>query len=487
MGKRLLSIWPVTNKNKIYKDLINEFSLDYLVLTVEDLNDLNHIELNIKYDYIYTSRSIDYYLKNHYNYPPISVDLLNDAQEYEKTALDIIYRWRLSLVGSSHYLKITDLYYKLLRYWVGYINENAFDMIFISYIPHSIHNYLIYVVAKIKNIQIAIGRTAPFLINKPYVYYFSEDFNILHKNFNKYYDYLIDDFSDKKNVDKNVLVDYLKKYIDNDDSNRTLVTTLRKNKFKIISKRFFLEFKNRNFTNIIRKFYKLLILGFSDKKILKYCEKHETIPDLNIKYVYFPLHWQFEATTLPNGGIFRNQLLAIELVAQHLPIDYKLFVKEHPAYWLNREKFDYIKDTRNKEFYKRIVSLNNVNLVKHDFDNNSLIAKAHGIITINGSVGFEALRIGKPVMMFGNSFYMFYKNVYHVKKNSDIKAFFDSLSNKSHQQTFRELIIFFKALEKVSVEMKKISSKKDYLFNEKNIAKGLVDFFNLDHLIKEWL
>ena len=53
------------------------------------------------------------------------------------------------------------------------------------------------------------------------------------------------------------------------------------------------------------------------------------LKNLNLDYVYFPLSYQPEATTLSYGDEYDDQLLAIEKIDKIIPKNWKILVKEH--------------------------------------------------------------------------------------------------------------------------------------------------------------
>lgn len=114
------------------------------------------------------------------------------------------------------------------------------------------------------------------------------------------------------------------------------------------------------------------------------------------QYVYFPLHLQPEATTLPVGGAYTDQILVVEALARTLPKGWRVLVKENP-----KQRFD----KRAEGFYRRLASLPSVCLVSRGKDSFDLIKGAEAVATITGTAGWEALCLGRPVLTFGNAFY----------------------------------------------------------------------------------
>ena len=129
-------------------------------------------------------------------------------------------------------------------------------------------------------------------------------------------------------------------------------------------------------------------------------------PDLEKKYIYHPLHFQPESNTIPEANIFSDQLLIVSELSKNLPKEIeKVYVKEHPVQF---RKKPYNLETiwaRNEYFYEEIVAFDNVVLIDPYFDSESLIRLSEAVATANGSSGWEALKINKPALLFGNPWY----------------------------------------------------------------------------------
>jgi hypothetical protein len=113
------------------------------------------------------------------------------------------------------------------------------------------------------------------------------------------------------------------------------------------------------------------------------------------QYVLYPIHFQPEATTLVQAPYYLDQAALIEDLAKSLPVGYRLYVKEH---FSNRGR-------RALSFYNRIRAVPAARLLGPDEDSWKLLANASAVATITGSMGWEALLLGKPVVSFGKVFY----------------------------------------------------------------------------------
>ena len=131
-------------------------------------------------------------------------------------------------------------------------------------------------------------------------------------------------------------------------------------------------------------------------------------------FYYYPLHLEPEAVVLDNGGgLYENQKKLIKNIASQLPPGNLLYVKDHS------HDFDY----RACEDFEKLQVVPNIRLIKNNVPGKLLINHAVGVISINGTAGFEALLMGKQVYKFGESFYQIcprVKYIHDVRKLRDI-------------------------------------------------------------------
>ncbi len=113
------------------------------------------------------------------------------------------------------------------------------------------------------------------------------------------------------------------------------------------------------------------------------------------RFVYFPLHLSPEASTMVLAPDFVNQLDLIDRLAMRIPLSHKLYVKEHPT-MIGR---------RPPGFYERIRRNVNVRLINPLVDSLELTRRADLVASITGTAAWEAILMGRPVLMFGESFF----------------------------------------------------------------------------------
>ncbi|MDY7000164.1 MAG: hypothetical protein SVS15_00095 [Thermodesulfobacteriota bacterium] len=144
-------------------------------------------------------------------------------------------------------------------------------------------------------------------------------------------------------------------------------------------------------------------LGRLKRRELALCwDRLAETPDLDKPFVYAALHCQPERSTSPNGGVYAHQFLMVELLSQCVPQGWRVYVKEHPSQF---KRFQRAERSKIPEFYEDMAALGNVTLVPLSMDSFELIDRAKAVATISGSVGFEAVVRGTPVLLFGHAWF----------------------------------------------------------------------------------
>ena len=174
--------------------------------------------------------------------------------------------------------------------------------------------------------------------------------------------------------------------------------------------------------------------------------------DTSKEYYYYPIHIEPEAVVIYWGNNkYSHQIKLIENIAAQLPPNQFLYVKEHPLFFGYRDIQDYI----------RLKAIPNIKLLKTNTSGKEIIHYSKGVITINGTSGFEALMLNKQVITFGNSFYKVSKRVHYLDDVFKLQELLYSLKNV-HYEDDEELYRFTLA----------------YL---KNLLPGFTDFYSNMH------
>lgn len=301
--------------------------------------------------------------------------------------------------------------------------------IFFPSTPHFPVDIVLFYVSKYFSIKSIILNRTDF-DNK---FFFREDWKLMHpfKIDYKYYSLKKIDFN-KKDGDSN-FIEYSKKLNEKAKKNFQVdknPINLLFNYFKLL-KISINYYKGRKASSIFYLNKKtswldiLIVINkrFKKDRFLKILYRKLTKEvDLNKEFVFFPLHFQPERSTDPEGLHFSNQLTAINLLRESLPSNVFLYIKEHPRQFDNQNFPDLRKNLyRDSVFYKTICNLKNTKLVDINVDSNLLIEKAKAVVTLTGSSGWQAIQKLKPAIIFGYPWYSSFKGSYHIKTKSDIQ------------------------------------------------------------------
>ena len=162
-------------------------------------------------------------------------------------------------------------------------------------------------------------------------------------------------------------------------------------------------------------------------------------PDLSSNFVFFPLHYQPERTTMPEGGAYHDQLLAIRTLANAIPKDWTIYVKEHPVQF-NAGKSAVV--FRSQNFYADLAAIPQVNVVDTNESSEQLIANAKMTATITGSSGWESLTKNIPCVVFGIPWYSPCNSCYVVKSPEEAARAVSLSQQKSENDVALDVLKF---------------------------------------------
>jgi len=140
-------------------------------------------------------------------------------------------------------------------------------------------------------------------------------------------------------------------------------------------------------------------------------------------YAYFPLQAQPEAQIDTISTYVSNQIETARLIAQSLPDDLTLIVKEHP----------FMLGQRKKSYYEKLLRTPNVKLVGPETSVRDILQNARCVIGAGGTTMVEAAYYHIPAIQFGNLGLT--KSLPNVFPHSD----FTTLSNKIKDSLTTEL------------------------------------------------
>jgi hypothetical protein len=180
------------------------------------------------------------------------------------------------------------------------------------------------------------------------------------------------------------------------------------------------------------------------RRALRFYEKNaaDEMPGPNSVALF--LHLQPEASTMPMGGIFADQLLVLDLILASLPDGMNVYVKEHPFMF---EALAQDKHERSVDFYKHMLRDPRVRFLKRSVSSKEILDKAGYIASTVGSISWEAMREGKPCITFGWAWFSSCKSCFVVDSVASLKAAFASASAKSRADVLADVEEFLSQLQ----------------------------------------
>lgn len=417
-------------------------------------------------------------IEEKFNETYIDIDFLKSNSAFELQAIKMMDRLDIDRY-SFNFMERQRHFRKFIKYWIATINLVKPDMVISAVIPHRVYDYALYLLCKYYNIKYITFCTTPF---SGQVLTISDIFTI-GKTLGQKYDDIFKSNMDIEDITKQINEDiiiqynsilnkndlsrpyYMKDHLVRQQKSLVYLSILKKifivltgqHSSKYFGKNGLLKMglptyhKQRNVsienskTTIFEKAKHILRTNRYKKNLRKYYESLISIPDLTKPYIIFFLHYQPEMTTCPSGDIFVDQLLCVEMLVKNLPTDYIIYVKEHPTQFYNHTEGH---TGRIKEFYDDLAGYSQVRLVSQDFDSFLLIQQSKAVSTVTGTVGWEAIVLKKPVIIFGLTWYEKYNGVLRVsdeKSANLIRNFIEEFSY-SHRSLMAYLFTYSKIM-----------------------------------------
>ena len=371
-------------------------------------------------------------IESHYSEEYLDADFINSNSKYELLALKMLDR----VDPTQHTFSFPERQRhvrNLFRKWIYCLELVKPEFVVTPMVPHRVYDYTLYVVCRYMNVPFVFFNHTPFdgrcIVMREY-YSIGEMFKE---------DYLANErvCVDDLQIDEDILNAFEKNKKDyrtarpaymvkNEAVDKNWNSTLKilkhtAGRFISVRKNLFgKEGRLRNWTwgpyykqdektlmekshNTLQAYLKHQIWGLHYIKELKSHYKTLTVkPNYNEKYVILFLHYQPEATTCPIGNIFVDQELCVDMLLKYLPDDYYVYVKEHPSqFYANSEG----QLGRLKEFYDDLAMKTRVKLMDTTEVSFDLIEHSQAIATVSGTVGWEGIVRGKPVFVFGMTWY----------------------------------------------------------------------------------
>ncbi len=365
--------------------------------------------------------------------------------------------------GSFRRLEREALFYAMVTYFYSEIKKHDLDFVLSAEGPHSPSQMIIYKLCEIMGIQrihFMTSNIAPFLLMRTSV----ENADVLP----------IDDQGRDLSMLKALVRDYVYGFRDDGQPMaEPLYIKLQRDKeqaVKLSKSTGFLSAPVKRMKSIAKRYLRnkrgddwrsstIKSLNFLDESLTAdrndvqarktYTRKiHKmlrdeydavTVPwERGKPYVYFPLHYEPERTTNPDGGAFYQTYDTLMALRDMVPNEIPIYIKEHYSQFSSA-----MKGYRGKShyFYRSLKALPNIYVLKSEESSGELIRGALLTASITGTPALEAACMGKKALIFGHTWFSNCPNIYSfdphlgyedilsapVHDKQAITAFFDGL------------------------------------------------------------
>lgn len=118
----------------------------------------------------------------------------------------------------------------------------------------------------------------------------------------------------------------------------------------------------------------------------------------------------------------------LHVAAQSLPPGWKLKVKEHPSAKVSFTA--QLKHLQNEKF-----------LIANHLNTFDLVSESQGVVTLNSSVGLQAMLYDKPVLVLGEAFYGFEPITHRANNAKELNRWFTLAENWAYDSEARSAFI----------------------------------------------
>lgn len=374
---------------------------------------------------------------------------------------------RVDRVGLLRMVEREALFHKWCTYATSIIEEVKPDFILLSESPHSYLQYLFYELCEFKGIDSysfgVITAISPIMYLRRGIS--GEKIKVLEKKYSKKLDIRLIDEAKKflnSKVQNSNDGNLIEKQIIGDQKQLHLLMISPGYKFK----RFMVEFckkiidvisfghaNGRIINKLPRQRLWLDKVLFSraglslnavhsiEERMFKELERYplqKSDNNLHKKFVYFPLHYEPERTSCPDGGEYGDQFNVVAILRALLPEDIHIYLKEHPSQTY-RARIGYL--GRSTFLYSAINSMKGVTVLHHSISSENMLKKSEFCVTLTGTTAIEAALSGKKALIFGKPWYLGCPNTYEYSIDLDIHT----LLNRDlfHSSNVKEWIINF--------------------------------------------
>lgn len=364
---------------------------------------------------------------------PLDKNVLEAMRPYETIAKQMLVRnYERHIYTEDESMRY---YLRHLRFWNHMIVTHQINYVFFNNTPHHTHDYVIYALAQVYGIKTCVCISTNFenryflantledaWVRTTRLYeekYKKQEVIELPEDIREYYETIY--YGNKEQTEKLVLqgvsreqeiLDKRKLFRGEVSFSKMFRRNLSRFKWQVIKAP--KGEKRKAGLEAIKEEYRYYCRGKNKLKTMVNTEYYNRIAQMPVEgeaYICYFLHYQPEATTLPQAGVFVEQELSVAIAAKAAEeMGYRLYVKEH-----------FVQPYRNKTFYDDLKKIRNVTLISTECDSKELVKNGLCGVTGNGTVVLESAIRGIPMMIFGESGFQGCPGVHRVGSVDECK------------------------------------------------------------------
>jgi hypothetical protein len=158
------------------------------------------------------------------------------------------------------------------------------------------------------------------------------------------------------------------------------------------------------------------------RRMAKVLRDYESVAERSLptgRWVSMFLHCSPESTVDFYAFDLQDQVAVARNVAAALPADMELLVKEHPLQRGHREA----------AFFRELLSIPGVRLLHHGVDTREVILRSEAVVTLNGTVAFEAMCLGVPSVVLAPVYYSRFAGISWARSWEELAGMVSDLSS----------------------------------------------------------
>lgn len=446
----------------------------------------------------------EYYEKYINKYYAVDEKLLNDFAQYmPEIMLQMMrdenpYRYQIDKTFDGRY----RLLLKHIRFWYSFIMEKKIDYIVFQDAPHAGFDYVLYNLCKVLPVKSVCVFFDFIHARRRFVIKDFESFDEVYQTAKKEVDSLL------ANGEELVLSEELEKELNQLGSGRQEDMTRAITDFCITTTekyirvyygyhsiwdywRYIYDYSYSSYSDTYSRpvaIFKTLRVAFPSaieglkrrntqyariiykktRKFLREYNKKSIEPDYSCKYVYYAFHYLPERTSSPMGGrLYADQSVAISIISESIPDDWKIYVKVHPG----QLGVVCTMDTMND-----LLNIPKVQLIKKDAPTLELTKHAQSVATLTGHVALEAQYLNIPALVFGITDLRYAPLSYYVRTVDECKQAIEEIINNPRTTNLEELkkfllvhnhYTYFYDRERIAKDIKRVIAEYEGQENEK--------------------